>query len=63
MSFEEMRTNEHSKTRNYNEEEYSEESVVSRELSYRIVRMAIVRCRFIFLGFDWFRLFFCYLRF
>ena len=42
--------------------QFREESVVSRKLSYRIDRMAIVRCRFS-LCFDWFRLFCCYLHF
>ena len=31
--------------------------------SYRIDRMAIVRCRFIFLGIDWYRFFYCYFHF
>ena len=32
--------------------QFREGSVVNRQLSYRIDRMAIVRCRFIFLGID-----------
>ena len=39
-----------------------EGSVVCCQL-YRIHRMAIVRCRFVFLGIDWFRFFYYYLHF
>ena len=37
--------------------QFREGSVVSRQSSYRIDRMAIVCCHFIFLAIDWFRLF------
>ena len=42
--------------------QFREGSVVCCQL-YRIHRMAIVRCRFVFLGIDWFRFFYCYLHF
>ena len=42
---------------------FGKDRSVSRQLSYRIDRVAIVRCRFIFLRIDWFRFFNCYLHF